>query len=99
MDDNTAQFDGRLVRIEQKLDTVADAIVKLARMEERMISLFTRMDSYDKRQDHMGVRLVEIMERVVEIEKRSMMLNVIESLAYIVATAGVAYVFWLIQQG
>lgn len=99
MDDSTAQFDGRLVRIEQKLDTVADAIVKLARMEERMISLFTRMDSYDKRQDHLGIRLVEIMERVVELEKRSMMLNVIERLAYIVATAGVAYIMWRFQQG
>lgn len=43
MDDQTT----RLNRIEEKLDKVSEAIVSLARMEERMITLFKRMDSYD----------------------------------------------------
>lgn len=41
MDDQTT----RLNRIEEKLDKVSEAIVSLARMEERMITLFKRMDS------------------------------------------------------
>ena len=39
--------DARLQRIEDKLDKLADAVVSMARMEERMITLFKRMDSYD----------------------------------------------------
>ena len=94
----TDQYEQRLARIERKIDTLADAVISMARIEERMISLFTRMDAYDKRQDHMGQRLMEVVERVVEIEKRSLLLNVIERFAYIVVTASVAYIFWVFQQ-
>jgi len=44
MDDQTT----RLNRIEEKLDKVGEAIISLARMEERMITLFRRMDNYDQ---------------------------------------------------
>ena len=57
MDDQTT----RLNRIEEKLDKVGEAIISLARMEERMITLFNRMDSYDRRQN-----IVE--ERVTKVE-------------------------------
>lgn len=43
------EFD-RLSRIEVKLDKLAEAVVQLARMEERMVNLFNRMDSYEERQ-------------------------------------------------
>jgi hypothetical protein len=56
--------DGRLVRIEQKLDRLSDAVVSLARMEERMLTLFKRMDKYELAQD-------EISGRVTEVEKVS----------------------------
>lgn len=51
----------RLNRIEEKLDKVGEAIISLARMEERMVNLFNRMDTYDKRQT-----LIE--ERVTKVE-------------------------------
>jgi uncharacterized coiled-coil DUF342 family protein len=54
----------RLDRIEQKLDKMADAIVSLARMEERMVTLFKRMDSYDTKQD-------DLHDRVAELEQTS----------------------------
>lgn len=56
MDENTV----RLNRIEEKLDKVSDAIVSLARMEERMITLFKRMDSYDTQQISLGDRVSKI---------------------------------------
>ena len=56
--------ESRLVRIEQKLDKLSEAVVSLARMEERMITLFKRMDSYEGKQG-------ELEERVIEIEKIS----------------------------
>ncbi len=50
----------RLERIEQKLDKMSDAIVSLARMEERMISLFKRMDSYDEKQSKLENRVLAV---------------------------------------
>ena len=53
--------DNRLERIESKLDQMSEAIVSLARMEERMVTLFNRMDAYDKRQNNME-ELVSLVE-------------------------------------
>ena len=80
----------RLERIEQKLDEMSKAIVSLARMEERMVTLFKRMDSYDDAQD-------KLSDRVSRIEKVSgadgVTLRFLERIFWIVATAGItAYV-------
>ena len=56
--------DQRLSRIELKLDKLSDAVVSLARMEERMLTLFKRMDSYDQKQ-------IIVENRVMEVEKVS----------------------------
>lgn len=53
--------DLRLGRIEEKLDKLADAVVSLARMEERMLTLFKRIEQYE-------VRQTKIEERVSDIE-------------------------------
>lgn len=50
----------RLARIEGKLDKMSEAIVSLARMEERMITLFKRMDSYDAQQTTVTERLAKV---------------------------------------
>lgn len=42
--------DLRLSRIEEKLDKLADAVVGLARMEERMLSIFKRIEKYEEKQ-------------------------------------------------
>ena len=55
--------DQRLSRIEQKLDKLSEAVVSLARMEERIITLFNRMDTYDARQLNMEDRVADI-ERI-----------------------------------
>ena len=80
----------RLERIEKKLDEMSEAIVSLARMEERMITLFKRMDSYDDDQTRLS-------DRVSKIEKVSgadgVTLRFLERIFWIVATAGItAYV-------
>jgi hypothetical protein len=51
----------RLDRIEEKLDKVGEAIISLARMEERMITLFKRMDTYDQ-------QLLALEKRVGKLE-------------------------------
>jgi hypothetical protein len=85
--------DNRLDRIETKLDKLADAVVGLARMEERMITLFKRMDGYDAQQ-------TKIVDRVDTLEEtsagRGHFLRFLERVFWIVATAGVTTMFvWL----
>ena len=71
----------RLARIEHKLDKLSEAVVSLARMEERMITLFNRMDGYDIRQSN-------IEDRVSEVEKitvsRGAVFRLVDKLIWIV---------------
>ena len=39
---------------------MSEAIISLARMEERMVTLFKRMDNYDQQQDSIGNRLSKV---------------------------------------
>ena len=52
--------DARLERIEAKLDTVGEALVALARLDERMITLFKRMQTLDDQQSDQSNRLVKL---------------------------------------
>jgi len=82
--------DQRLDRIEQKLDKLADAVVSLARMEERMLTLFKRMDAHDN-------RLSKTEEEVDDLKSRvgtnGQALRFAERVFWIVVAAGVTYAF------
>jgi len=84
----------RLERIETKLDEVGKAIVMLARMEERMVTLFNRMDNLDAEQSKQYDRL-----RVVEDRSgnNGQMLRFVERLFWIVATSAVGYLFFILR--
>lgn len=82
--------DARLERIEKKLDQVGDAIVALARMEERMITLFKRMDALDQEQTHHGRRLTVVEGKV---GSNGQSLRFAERIFWIVVTAAVAFAF------
>jgi hypothetical protein len=88
--------DHRLERIENKLDEVGKAIVALARMEERMITLFKRMDSLDAEQTSQGRRL-HIVES--KVGNNGQALRFAERLFWIVATAGVGLIFYKLRSG
>ena len=82
--------DERLERIERKLDTMAEAIVTLARMEERMVTLFRRMDTYDQTQTQLSER-VNKLERHVGTNGQA--LRFAERLFWIVAAGIIGWVF------
>ena len=82
--------DDRLDRIEKKLDTMAEAIVSLARMEERMVTLFKRMDSYDTEQSDLEKRISEIEKSV---GTNGQTLRFAERLFWIVTAGGVGWIF------
>jgi hypothetical protein len=85
-------------RMEGKLDRVSDAIVSLARMEERMVTLFNRMDQYDDRQTQMGDRVGLIYDRLIDLEKSSLKVKAMERVMWIVGTAAVSSLFWFVQR-
>jgi len=80
----------RLERMEKKLDNLADALVSLVRMEERMVTLFRRMDSYDENQREIGKRIGTLEHST---NNNGQMLRFVERLFWIVATAAVGYFF------
>lgn len=86
--------DHRLERIENKLDTMSDAIVALARLDERMITLFKRMDTLDADQANQGRRLTLVESRV---GNNGQALRFAERVFWIVATSGVGYLFFLLR--
>lgn len=86
--------DARLERIEKKLDTMSDAIVALARLDERMITLFKRMDALDADQAAQGRRLHIIESKV---GNNGQALRFAERVFWIVATSGVGYLFFLLR--
>ena len=88
--------DARLERIEKKLDTMSDAIVALARLDERMITLFKRMDSFDAEQSAHGRRLTLVEGRV---GSNGQSLRFAERLFWIMATALVGLIFFKIRSG
>lgn len=83
--------DSRLERIEKKLDEMGEAIVALARMEERMVSLFKRMDSYDTLQVRNADR-IERLEKTQGVNGQT--LRFAERVFWIVVSAAVGFLFF-----
>ena len=80
----------RLDRIEQKLDKLADAVVSLARMEERMLTLFKRMDVHDNR---IGKVEDDVTDMKGKVGINGQALRFAERVFWIVVAAGVTYAF------
>ena len=55
----------RLSRMEDKLDKLSEAVVEMARMEERLLTVFKRLE-------HMDAAFKKYDDRVDEIEKQAL---------------------------
>lgn len=88
--------DARLARIENKLDEVGSAIIAMARIEEKMITLFRRMDNYDAAQSSATERLSKIE---MHVGTNGQMLRFAERVFWIVVTAGVGFLFYMARGG
>ena len=86
--------ESRLHRIENKLDKLAEAVVSLARMEERMVTLFNRMERYEGRQEGLEARIDEVETTNI---KNGATLRFDERVFWIVATAAVSTGFWYLR--
>ena len=78
----------RLQRIEEKLDRLADTITEFARIEERMLSVFKRLDRHEKRLDDQEDDIRNLSNDVLLNTKTS---NNIERMFWICVTAGASF--------
>ena len=85
--------DERLCRMEDKLDKLSEAVVEMARMEERMLSVFRRLENIDG-------TFKNYYDRVDEIEKQALIrgqkIAFAERLFWMVVTGvvGLAFIFF-----
>jgi hypothetical protein len=82
-------MDDRLERIEKKLDHLSEAVVSLARMEERMITLFNRMDRYELAQDKIDEKLASVEKTSVS---RGAIFRVVDKATWIIVGITVALI-------
>lgn len=86
----------RLSRIEAKLDKLAETVVQLARVEERLVTVFNRVDLAD-------VEIRALEAKVDELEEvsqgRSHFYSIIERLTWITATAFIGALFYMWKIG
>lgn len=80
-------------RLDARMERIETALVSLVRMEERMVTLFKRMDGYDMLQGKMGDRISEL-ERVTH--GRGRVFQLIDRGFWIVIAAVLAYGFRLL---
>jgi hypothetical protein len=87
--------ESRLVRIEEKLDKLADAVVSLARMEERMITLFKRMGNYETKQALIEIRINDVEKTTVS---RGAVFRLIDKATWIVVGVAVAVIIEIVRK-
>ena len=80
--------DLRLGRIEEKLDKLADAVVSLARMEERMLTIFKRIELYENRQDKIEIRVSDLE---IEDAGKNSVIRIIEKATWLVLGIALAF--------
>ena len=82
--------DARLARIETKLDEMGKVIISLARVEERMVTLFNRLDAIDKDRVAQGDRLLAVEKKT---GNNGASLRFAERVFWIVLAAVVTFAF------
>lgn len=87
-DNNTTHQ--RLARIESKLDTLADAMISLARAEEKIISMQDNQQNQIERVNRLSAKLDDIEKKVDENHRTVCLINKLVYAALIAAVG--AYV-------
>jgi hypothetical protein len=80
----------RLSRMEEKLDRLSEAVVAMARMEERMLTLFKRMDKFDDCIHKIDTRMDEMERKAIAREQK---IAFAERLFWMVCTGAVGLAF------
>jgi SMC interacting uncharacterized protein involved in chromosome segregation len=79
-----------LDKLGDKIDELTKVITTMARIEERMTTLFKKMDAYEVRHEDLDTRLGDIEKSTT---KRGVVDQVMEKGFWVVIGGGVAYAF------
>ena len=82
--------DKRLDRIEEKLDGLTKVVTDLARLEERMITLFRRMDRYDEQITEVAAGLAAVERAAI---KRGAVGRLFERGLWLIFGAAITWLF------
>ena len=86
-----AQNERRLERVEEKLDKLAEAVISIARIEERVNTVLKHHDRFFNRLD-------KLEARVDNVESKSLMnqnaISVAERFIWVLITTGVSVMFY-----
>ena len=82
--------DPRLSRMEDKLDKLSEAVISMARMEERLVSVFKRLNRVDEGFNKSDRRMDELEQTSI---KRGQTIAFAERLFWIILTGAVGLVF------
>lgn len=81
--------DARIKRIEDKIDRMSEAITTLARIEERTITIFKRIDKQDTDYENLKERVDELEDTAA---RRGVVYNFTDKVFWLVIGAGITVI-------
>jgi hypothetical protein len=82
--------DDRLTRMEDKLDKLSEAVLAIARMEERMLTVFKRLENVDASIKKMDDRIDEMEKQAIS---RGQKIAFAERIFWMILTGAVGLCF------
>lgn len=82
-------MEDRLSRLEQKIDMLSEAVVSLARVEERLVTVFNR-------QSHIEAKVENIDAKVDELSQGMVSSKLVERLIWVIIVAGISAAFTIL---
>ena len=84
----------RLTRVEDKIDALSEAIIEMARMDERVVSAFKRMDNLVEYQTKMDSRIDEMEKLAIA---RGQKIAFAERFFWMICTGAVGLAFVMLR--
>ena len=84
----------RLTRVEDKIDALSEAIIEMARMDERVVSAFKRMDNLVEYQTKMDARIDEMEKLAIA---RGQKIAFAERFFWMICTGAVGLAFVMLR--
>ena len=91
---SNGEHERRLESVEIKIDRISEALVSMARIEERVTTVLKQTDRFMDRLDKMEERL-EIVELQSNLNKKSVTST--ERVIWILVTAGISTAFYMLR--
>jgi len=92
--DHVKREESRLERIEQKIDKLSDAMIDLARAEEKLINIEKQNNQHFERMNRFSARMDELEDEVTEQGKTVKVMQFVLSIATTVVVGAALKLFF-----